>query len=394
MTVKLNSQNLLHYLMDAAICNNNDLANIRIDVKYSNSFNWVINFPTGGNLVVKEKSCYHRYHTNNLICNERHIYEFLQSCPDLVYASSLAPEIPHFDDDNSIIIYKYPTDYIILERYYENNTAFPTAIAKLIGTTLAKLHLETMNSQECYNFMTAFKEEEIRYQLRYHDYLLDRIEPETLSKFPAEGLRFFAFYQRYKNLSKAVTELVVHHRHCCLTHNNPQLNKILIPSQWERLISKTEYSNKSLIKLIDWEGCSWGDPACDLGTAIAGYLLVWLNSITVHPDIELEKSLQLATIPLEVMHPSVLAMTRAYISTYPKVLEDSPDFLKRVIQFAGLALIYQILAMIQEHKGFNNQGICMLQVAKNLLCQPDKSFISVFGLTELSLVDPILYSVN
>jgi hypothetical protein len=168
----------------------------------------------------------------------------------------------------------------------------------------------------------------------------------------------------------------------------------LIPKQWETLLSETEYSDESLIKLIDWEECSWGDPACDLGTAIAGYLLLWLSSITVYPDIKFEKSLQLATIPLEVVHPSIVTITRAYISTYPKVLEDHPDFLKRVIQFAGLGLIYQILARIQSHKEFNNQGLCMLQVAKSLLCQPDKSFISVFGLTELALIDPILNSVN
>jgi hypothetical protein len=127
---------------------------------------------------------------------------------------------------------------------------------------------------------------------------------------------------------------------------------------------------------------------------IAGYLLVWLNSITVHPAIELKQSLQLATIPLEVIHPSTVAMSKAYISTYPKVIKDRPDFLKRVIQFTGLALIYQILARIQEQKEFNNQGVCMLQVAKNLLCQPDKSFISVFGSTELEISAPILHSVH
>jgi hypothetical protein len=70
----------------------------------------------------------------------------------------------------------------------------------------------------------------------------------------------------------------------------------------------------------------------------------------VHPAIELEKSLQLATIPLEVIQPSIVALVRAYISSFPKILEDRPDFLNRVVQFAGLALIYQILAKIQYQR--------------------------------------------
>ncbi|NEO66882.1 MAG: hypothetical protein F6J98_43585 [Moorea sp. SIO4G2] len=129
---------------------------------------------------------------------------------------------------------------------------------------------------------------------------------------------------------------------------------------------------KSIIKIINWENCSWGDPAFDLGRVISSYLLFWLNSIIVHPAIELDKSLELATIPLEVVQPSIIALTRAYISNFPALLEDYSDFIKRVVQFAGLGLIFHILEMIESFKGFNNKSICKLQIAKKLLCNPEK----------------------
>ena len=108
--------------------------------------------------------------------------------------------------------------------------------------------------------------------------------------------------------------------------------------------------------------------------------------MTIHPAIELEKSLQLATIPLEVIHPSIIVMTRAYIKNFPKLLEERSDFLKLVIQFAGLTLIYYILEAIEYHREFSNRQIYILQVAKSLLCQPEKSFESVFSLTELAFI--------
>ena len=49
------------------------------------------------------------------------------------------------------------------------------------------------------------------------------------------------------------------------------------------------------------------------------------------------------------------------------------------MQFAGFALIQQIQAMIQYQKSFGNTGIAMLQVAKSLLCRPERSTPTVFG---------------
>jgi hypothetical protein len=225
------------------------------------------------------------------------------------------------------------------------------------------------------------------YQFPYPIYLQDRLEPETFFTLPPEAYNFIMLYQRSENLKAAVKELVFSHSHYCLTHNNLRTSNILIPTQEINILSQAENSKQSIIRLINWESSSWGDPASDLGAAIAGYLLFWLNSLIVHPAIELEKSLQLSTVPLESIQPLIVALTRAYISNFPEILEYCPDFLKRLVQFAGLSLIYSVLALIDSFKGFNNQSICRLQLAKNLICKPEKSFISVFGMTELALLD-------
>lgn len=383
MTINLTYKNLCPYLINTDVCEKGESKYINFDVISSKNFNWVIDLPENrGKLFVKQNPHYTTLYSDDRIRKEWHICNFLQSERDLDYASSLTPELLHFDERNSILIYKSSDGYTTLESYYKNYKAFPDAIAVLVGTTLAKLHSETMNLQECYTFITEFEEGKLRYQLPYPDYLseylVSRVEPESLKKTPVQSWRFlFCVFQQSEIVSKVVTELVLHHRHCCLTHNNIQFNKILIPIQWERLLSETEDSEKSLIKLIDWEACSWGDPACDLGRAITGYFLFWINSMIVHPTIELKKSLQLAAIPLETVRPSMIAMTKAYISTFPKVLEGYPEFLKRVIQFAGLGLIYQLLTefQLQPEIALSHQEL-YFYIAAQLLCKPEK-FISI-----------------
>ncbi|NEO81827.1 hypothetical protein [Moorena sp. SIO4G3] len=402
MTIKLNYNIFLTYLVDSKICKKKDWEDITVEIKNSKTGHWLLNLGDASKLVVKQEPAYRIDHSNNMIFHEQHIYQLVNYYPNLVNTSSLLPEIVHFDRDNWILVYKSPSDYITLESYYEAISSesygktcqgFPNSVAELLGTSLAKLHLETVNFHDKYkNFIKEVKDNNCLYQFPYQEYLLDRVWRESLFKLPAEGFRFFEFYQRDDNLRKTVKYLVDHHQRCCLTHNNLQLNKILIPRQWEQRLS--EYSDQNLVQLIDWERWNWGDPACDLGTAIAGYLLLWLNSIAMHPAIKLEQSLQLATIPLEVIRPSMVVMLQTYMQTFSKVLEERSDFIKRVIQFAGLALIYKILENILSHQDFSNQGICMLQVAKSLLCQPEKSLRSIFDVTELQLIESRLYSLQ
>ena len=180
-------------------------------------------------------------------------------------------------------------------------------------------------------------------------------------------------------MTKVIKELVLHHQHCCLTHNNIQFKNIFIPRNWkpDELLPGNEKSDITLIKLINWEACSWGDPACDLGKAITGYFLFWINSMIIHHTIEIKKSIQLATIPLEIVRPSIGTMMKAYISIYPDVLNIYPEFIKRVVQFAGLGLIYQLLAefKLQPETALSHQEI-YFYIARQLLCRPEK-FLSI-----------------
>jgi hypothetical protein len=112
--------------------------------------------------------------------------------------------------------------------------------------------------------------------------------------------------------------------------------------------------------------------------------------LVVSKTIALEESLSLAMIPLEQLQPSLAALATAYFQKFPQILANCPTFLHRVIQFTGLALIYQIQANIQYQKTFGNAGICTLQVAKSLLCRPEQFLATVFGCSPSELYSSLI----
>ncbi|BAY10901.1 aminoglycoside phosphotransferase family protein [Calothrix sp. NIES-2098] len=378
MAINLNYKNLFSYLKETAIFTQEELAYMKVDVKYSKNSYWLIEVAENNyKLVIKQTPNYHSHDRDERIDKEREIYKFLQVETNLYFISSLTPEIIYFDEMNSILIYKYLDRYINLESYYMNNNNFPHTIAELIGNTLAKLHKESISSEKFYKFLTKYSAEKIPYQLSYPDYisehLFQRLKPENLKKTPTYVWRFIGNFQKADALIEVIKDLLFQHRRCCLTHNNIQFKNLLISKNWHTLSSDLNHNEENLIKLIDWETCSWGDPACDLGKAIAGYFLFWLNSMIMHPTIEIKKSIQLAAIPLEVVRPSIVATIKAYINAHTKVLEGYPEFLRRVIQFAGLAVIYQLLTEFQFQPEI---ALCHQEVyfyiAAQLLCKPEK----------------------
>ncbi|NES87625.1 MAG: aminoglycoside phosphotransferase family protein [Moorea sp. SIO2B7] len=364
--MRLSSSNVGDYLAQLNLCH--DLK-LQIEPVAAKNFNLLVTFSDGKKILVKQERQNQQGKTAGEFQHEWRIQALLQRFPQLDYLRPFLPRILHFDADNSIMVFRYLDQYQDLADFYTKEKSFPTAIASEIGTILATIHRATMKHQEYGDFFA--QENLIPNQAPKLISNLERISPEIFGQVPADGLKFFALYQRYDSLGKAIADTGNNFTPCCLTHNDLKLNNILLHTNWKH--------ESNIIRLIDWERSSWGDPGFDLGSLIASYLQIWLSSLVVSQSLSIEESLRLATTPLEQLQPAIASLTIAYLKTFPEIIEHRPDFLKRVVQFTGLALIQQIQAMIQYQKSFGNTGICMLQVAKSLLCRPEQSMSTIFG---------------
>ncbi len=379
MTFVLSSQNIFNYLVEHRLCTQLEEALYKVEPIAAKNFNLLLTLPDSRKLLIKQERHNKEGKTLGEFLSEWRIQEFLHTFPELSELRLWMPVVLHFEAENSIIVFSYLDDYRDLEDFYGKEKVFPTQIASNLATVLATIHRATFNRPDYQEFFSAKPNNLSPAHVPNWIRSIERIGPEIFGIVPADGLKFFKLYQRYESLGQAIRELANVFQPCCLTHNDLKLNNILLHNNWEQ-------ESPNIVRLIDWETSAWGDPAFDLGTLIASYLQIWLSSLVISKSLTIEESLRLAMIPLEQLQPSIAALTNTYFDNFPEILEHRPNFLLQVVQFAGLALIQRIQAMIQYQKSFGNKGICMLQVAKSLLCRPEQSLATVFGTaaTELS----------
>jgi thiamine kinase-like enzyme len=383
----LNSDNVFKYLnqhnfdneAEPSLLDRAEQNQSTVEPLSAKNFNLLVTFPDNRKLLVKQERHNLEGQAIGEFKIEYRIQEWLKKFPHKKSLSLFLPELLHFDAENSIIIFRYLDDYRDLMDFYVKESSFPTEISSAIGTLLATIHRDTYEQENQRQFFESEANSQVGNQVPRLIKGLERVKPEIFSSVPGDALKFFALYQRYDSLGMAIAELGNAFTPACLTHNDLKLNNILLHTNWQQ-------TNESIIRLIDWERNSWGDPAFDLGTLLGSYIQIWLGSLVISKSLSIEESLGLAITPLEQIQPSMAALTKAYLETFPAILEHRPDFLLKVVQFTGFALIQQIQAMIQYQKSFGNTGIAMLQVAKSLLCRPERSLPTVFGKDVVEIV--------
>ncbi|MDZ8227297.1 MULTISPECIES: phosphotransferase family protein [unclassified Nostoc] len=378
MTFVLNSHNIIDYLVEQGLFNHSEQPLIKVEPVAAKNFNLLVTLPNDRKVLVKQERHNQEGKAAGEFLREWQIQELLQRFPNLGNYRSFLPEILHFDAENSIIVFRYLDNYWDLMDFYTKENSFPTEIAKTIGNILGTIHRDTLNRQQYQELFSKNSENFMVDQVSHLIRGLERVEPEIFGLVSGDGLKFFALYQRYDSLGQAIAELGNAVTPSCLTHNDLKLNNILLYKNWQN-------SSNNIVRLIDWERSGWGDPAFDLGTLIGSYVQIWLGSLVISNSLSIEESLRLAITPLELLQSSIGTLTQAYLNTFPEILEHRPDFLQRVVQFTGFALIQQIQAMIQYQKSFGNMGIAMLQVAKTLLSRPVQSMPTIFGTAAVEL---------
>jgi hypothetical protein len=384
MKIILSDQNVFEYLISQGLCTAQDVSLSNIELKAAKNFNLLISLPNGQKLLVKQERVNRDGKTIGEFESEWQVHNLCQSFSELSHLCSSLSEAVLFDEENSILVFNYLNEYRDLGNFYAYENVFPVEIPRSIGTTLASIHRLTFHRQDYRHFLEKSEESvDIIPNLARG---LDKITPEVFGKLPGEGLKFFTLYQRYDNLGQAIANLSESFRPCCLTHNDLKLNNILLSLNWEQNILPSTIFMEGTIRFIDWERANWGDPASDLGAVIASYLQIWLYSMVASKTIPIEECLRLAAVPLQLLQPSLRALVTGYLAEFPSIFEYRPNFLSLVLQFSGFALIRSIQATLQHEKSFGNTGICILQVAKSLLCRPQASINTIFGISAEELI--------
>ncbi|MEA5565623.1 phosphotransferase [Anabaena sp. UHCC 0399] len=391
----LSHHNVTEYLSNSGVFAQQELSGLALEVGKLNTKNFSIiaTLQDGRKFIVKQERPTLSGILSQEIFNEWQFQSMMGDIPQLNILQVFIREMLVYDHDNFIAIYKY------LDNYQELYTGIlrspmagrspsrkvlPLTIPGWVAAILAQIHRSTFNCEAACTYVTqagSFWHK----QGAAFTFLQSRITPEILSIMHPDYIKFISLYQRYESLEQARLEAISSWRACSVVHNDLNIANILVHEDWENITSFHEAQKQSATKIIDWERSSWGDPVFDLASFITNYITLWLSSMIIDPSIEMEESVSSAEIKLEDVRPSIVIIVREYLQYFPEITQYFPDFFKKLIQFIGLSLIIQTQAKIEHHKKLINSDIYCLQVAKSLLCRPQDSLISIFGMTEKEL---------
>jgi hypothetical protein len=233
MAFFLSSQNISEYLVQQNISIAEKQKLSKFEIKVGKNFNLLVSFQDSRKLLVKQERHDQEGKTTGEFLSEWQIQEFLQRTPELYHIRPLMSEVLHFDANHSIIVFNYLNEYSDLADFYTKENIYSTEMATSIGTALATIHRATLDRQQYQDFFSQNSEGTHIDQAPKFASGLERISPEIFGHVPADGLKFFALYQRYDSLGKAIAQLATAFESCCLRHNDFKLNNILLHTKIE-----------------------------------------------------------------------------------------------------------------------------------------------------------------
>ena len=381
----LSSENVVDFLKKHHICPQDFQPTVPVIVKESKNFNLVVKSTEHQSFIVKQDRVDSEGRPSGNLFTEWVVQELIDKFSSLATIQPLISEGLLFDGPNSTIVLLFYDNYISLGGFYEVNHRYAPQVASTIGNNLGRIHSSTYQQQQQRDFLDQYLFTDAAKKQPSFIRRLNHIEPSIFGEVCPDGLDFYRLYQRFPSLNQAVIELYEGIQPSCLTHNDLKLDNFIIDTKVNLDLDSARMRPEQ-IKIIDWEFLNWGDPAADLGMLVSQYLAEWLNSLVADPNLDLNTTLQLATCPLEKITPSLEALLKGYLTTFPKILKHRSDFIKRVVQFAGIGILERLNHYVKYHRPFDNEAVCKLQVAKNLLCYPEKGINTIFGTTEAKLI--------
>lgn len=193
----------------------------------------------------------------------------------------------------------------------------------------------------------------------------------------------------YRNVSRAALQLIeIIQKQKNLTDHLDQLRNEWQPSGFIHgdvraenfLIHVPLRRGKRPVKIVDFEFAGTGDTAWDVGSVFAEYLSFWLFSFPLMTASQLDRFIHLADCPLENIQPSLRSFWSQYARCMPLEDSKSDECLLRAVKFSALRLIVMAFEAAPVLPSVNTYMLSLVQVGMNILAQPEKAAIELFGI--------------
>jgi Ser/Thr protein kinase RdoA (MazF antagonist) len=139
------------------------------------------------------------------------------------------------------------------------------------------------------------------------------------------------------------------------------------------------------VRLVDWEMVQFGDSAWDVAGVLQDLVLLWINSMPLADDIDLEEMAARARHPWSAIQAALRAFWRGYEQGAGLASPEAERLLPRAVSFSAARLIQTAYELAHPLSRLPAQSVLLLQVGANLLEDPDEAQVQFYGIPQSSL---------
>lgn len=347
MAAQLKQSQVAHYLLSLGLVNpravlEEDL--VVTDVSRRNSV-FLATTSSGPTYVVKQAGA----DTLQTLASEAAVLRALERVPDV---ARLAPELAHYDPRAVRLVLRSPAG----TRPWGEQRRIPRLGARALGQALAAIHAASPDVGSAAGVD--------------HLWGLSLPEPslERVRDLSGGALDLLARLQASQELCDRLRRL----------RDAPAGNGFVHGDlRWDNCMATAAPGarRRTRVLLIDWELAGRGEPAGDVGAALAEYLRHWVGSISIVDPTEPGRLAGRARYPLDAMKPSMRAFWEAYRRARPVAV-------RRVAELAGVRLLQTAFEHAHGLTIVTAHVIALLQLADNVLRTPEQAAWTLMGVRE------------
>ena len=131
--------------------------------------------------------------------------------------------------------------------------------------------------------------------------------------------------------------------------------------------------------IVDWELSGIGDPAWDVGSVFASFLMSWIVSLPFVPGVAIEELARTARTPLSRIRPAIGGFWSAYADARGLTRRRRETLLLRSVRFAAARLVQHAWELSNDAHHASGEIVCALQASLNILRSPGNAAATLAG---------------
>ena len=365
--MELTKTNLVYYLLDAQIITPASVVDgdfTVVEVSRRNRDFMVVCKHSPGVFLKQDRRLVQQ--DSSPLYYEAFLYQMAHSTGEFKALASLMPSFHSYDAEHTVLIIELLSGGEDLYAYHMRQQRFSPDVAEQLGSALGRLHHDVSPA-----IRASRKQAHIASSVPwifsfYHS-------PVYPAEYLSDGnIQMLEIVQSYPEFRRALEQLSPLWQTDTFIHNDIRLeNCILCPSN--------DAEGGAVLKLVDWEMATFGDPLWDVGGVFQAYLVLAIRAMQSEDDPPSAPQDTHPVLTFSDMQPSI----RRFWETYEQTVGMEPgkvdQALERSVLFAGVRLIQTAFEQTQRLPHLSPDAVYQLQASSNLLKEPQNGIEQLLG---------------